>query len=144
MDLDVANNFLGLGFDYTLSYDMYLNLREAYQTFENHEKEKEAKSREKEGQYVAKTLDDFLDSKQSLYFFLIRKSIHINKDTESFEEENYINLKDVTNFNLKDVVNFQYINAKGMLTIKRLIRPYPHKHLNCIKFKKLMTSNKKL
>lgn len=114
MDLDVANNFLGLGFDYTLSYDMYLNLREAYQTFKNHEEEKEAKSREKEGQYVAKTLDDFLDSKQSLYFFLIRKSIHINinKDTESFEEENYINLKDVTNFNLKDVVNFQYINAK--------------------------------
>lgn len=114
MDLDVANNFLGLGFDYTLSYDMYLNLREAYQTFKNHEEEKEAKSREKEGQYVAKILDDFLDSKQSLYFFLIRKSIHINinKDTESFEEENYINLKDVTNFNLKDVVNFQYINAK--------------------------------
>lgn len=114
MDLDVANNFLGLGFDYTLSYDMYLNLREAYQTFKNHEEEKEAKSREKEGQYAAKTLDDFLDSKQSLYFFLIRKSIHINinKDTESFEEENYINLKDVTNFNLKDVVNFQYINAK--------------------------------
>lgn len=114
MDLDVANNFLGLGFDYTLSYDMYLNLRKAYQTFKNHEEEKEAKSREKEGQYVAKTLDDFLDSKQSLYFFLIRKSIHINinKDTESFEEENYINLKDVTNFNLKDVVNFQYINAK--------------------------------
>lgn len=112
MDLDVANNFLGLGFDYTLSYDMYLNLREAYQTFKNHEEEKEAKSREKEGQHVAKTLDDFLDSKQSLYFFLIRKSIHINKDTESFEEENYINLKDVTNFNLKDVVNFQYINAK--------------------------------
>lgn len=114
MDLDVANNFLGLGFDYTLSYDMYLNLREAYQTFKNHEEEKEAKSREKEGQYVAKTLDDFLDSKQSLYFFLIRKSIHINinKDTESFEEENYINLKDVTNFNLKNVVNFQYINAK--------------------------------
>lgn len=114
MDLDVANNFLGLGFDYTLSYDMYLNLREAYQTFKNHEEEKEAKSREKEGQYVAKTLDDFLDSKQSLYFFLIRKSIHINinKDTESFEEENYINLKDVTNFNLKDVVNFQYISAK--------------------------------
>ena len=36
----------------------------------------------------------------------------MNKDTESFEEENYINLKDVTNFNLKDVVNFQYINAK--------------------------------
>ena len=34
-------------FKSTLSYDMYLNLREAYQTFENHEKEKEAKSREK-------------------------------------------------------------------------------------------------
>ena len=44
MDLDVANNFLGLGFDYTLSYDMYLNLREAYQTFKSHEEEKEAKS----------------------------------------------------------------------------------------------------
>ena len=112
MDLDVENNFLGLGFDYTLSYDMYLNLRDSYQTFKEHEKEKETKSRKKDEQYVAKTLDDFLGSKQSLYFYLVRKSIHIDKDTGSFEERSYINLKDVTNFNLKDVVNFQYINAK--------------------------------
>lgn len=112
MDLDVENNFLGLGFDYTLSYDMYLNLRDSYQMFKEHEKEKETKSRKKDEQYVAKTLDDFLGSKQSLYFYLVRKSIHIDKDTGSFEERSYINLKDVTNFNLKDVVNFQYINAK--------------------------------
>lgn len=112
MDLDVENNFLGLGFDYTLSYDMYLNLRDSYQTFKEHEKEKETKSRKKDEQYVAKTLDDFLGSKQSLYFYLVRKSIHIDKDTGFFEERSYINLKDVTNFNLKDVVNFQYINAK--------------------------------
>ena len=112
MDLDVENNFLGLGFDYTLSYDMYLNLRDSYQTFKEHEKEKETKSRKKDEEYVAKTLDDFLGSKQSLYFYLVRKSIHIDKDTGSFEERSYINLKDVTNFNLKDVVNFQYINAK--------------------------------
>lgn len=112
MDLDVENNFLGLGFDYTLSYDMYLNLRDSYQTFKEHEKEKETKSRKKDEQYVAKTLDDFLGSKQSLDFYLVRKSIHIDKDTGSFEERSYINLKDVTNFNLKDVVNFQYINAK--------------------------------
>lgn len=112
MDLDVENNFLGLGFDYTLSYDMYLNLRDSYQTFKEHEKEKETKSRKKDEQYVAKRLDDFLGSKQSLYFYLVRKSIHIDKDTGSFEERSYINLKDVTNFNLKDVVNFQYINAK--------------------------------
>lgn len=112
MDLDVENNFLGLGFDYTLSYDMYLNLRDSYQTFKEHEKEKETKSRKKDEQYVAKTLDDFLGSKQSLYFYLVRKSIHIDKDTGSFEERSYINLKDVTNFNLKDVVNFQYINTK--------------------------------
>lgn len=112
MDLDVENNFLWLGFDYTLSYDMYLNLRDSYQTFKEHEKEKETKSRKKDEQYVAKTLDDFLGSKQSLYFYLVRKSIHIDKDTGSFEERSYINLKDVTNFNLKDVVNFQYINAK--------------------------------
>lgn len=112
MDLDVENNFLGLGFDYTLSYDMYLNLRDSYQTFKEHEKEKETKSRKKDEQYVAKTLDDFLGSKQSLYFYLVRKSIHIDKDTGSFEERSYINLKDVTNFNLKDVVNFQYVNAK--------------------------------
>lgn len=112
MDLDVENNFLGLGFDYTLSYDMYLNLRDSYQTFKEHEKEKETKSRKKDEQYVAKTLDDFLGSKQSLYFYLVRKSIHIDKDTGSFEERSYINLKDVTNFYLKDIVNFQYINAK--------------------------------
>lgn len=122
MDLDVENNFLGLGFDYTLSYDMYLNLRDSYQTFKEHEKEKETKSRKKDEQYVAKTLDDFLGSKQSLYFYLVRKSIHIDKDTGSFEERSYINLKDVTNFNLKDVVNFQYINAKRNVDNKEVAK----------------------
>lgn len=112
MDLDADNNFLGLGFDYILTYDMYVNLKNAYQKFVEHEKSKEEKSRENGGEYTAKTLDDFLNSKQSNYFVTIRKSILINKTDGTFIEEQYINLKDATNFRLCDVINFQYINAK--------------------------------
>ena len=39
MDLDVANNFLGLGFDYTLSYDMYLNLIKLLKTMRKKRKQ---------------------------------------------------------------------------------------------------------
>lgn len=112
MDLDAENNFLGLGFDYILTYDMYVNLKNAYQKFVEHEKSKEKKSRENGGEYTAKTLDDFLDSKQSNYFVTLRKSILINKTDRTFIEEQYINLKDATNFRLCDVINFDYINAK--------------------------------
>lgn len=112
MDLDADNNFLGLGFDYILTYDMYVNLKNAYQKFVEHEKSKEKKSRENGGEYTAKTLDDFLDSKQSNYFVTIRKSILVNKTDGTFIEKHYINLKDATNFRLYDVINFQYINAK--------------------------------
>ena len=112
MDLDADNNFLGLGFDYILTYDMYVNLKTAYQKFIEHEKSKEEKSREHGGEYTAKTLDDFLDSKQSNYFVTIRKSILVDKTDGTFKEEQYINLKDATNFRLYDVINFQYINAK--------------------------------
>lgn len=112
MDLDADNNFLGLGFDYILTYDMYVNLKTAYQKFIEHEKSKEENSREHGGEYTAKTLDDFLDSKQSNYFVTIRKSILVDKTDGTFKEEQYINLKDATNFRLYDVINFQYINAK--------------------------------
>lgn len=81
MDLDADNNFLGLGFDYILTYDMYVNLKNAYQKFVEHEKLK-GKSRENGGEYTAKTLDDFLNSKQSNYFVTIRKSILVTKQTE--------------------------------------------------------------
>lgn len=112
MDLDADNNFLGLGFDYILTYDMYVNLKTAYQKFIEYEKGKEDELRKNGRKYTAKTLDDFLDSKQANYFVTIRKSILIDKTDETFKEEQYINLKDATNFRFCDVINFQYINAK--------------------------------
>lgn len=112
MDLDVDNNYLGLGFDYILTYDMYVSLRAAYQKFLEHEKSKEENSRNSGGTYTAKTLDGFLESKQENYFATIRKSILVDKTNGEFKEEHYINLKDATNFRLCDVINFQYINAK--------------------------------
>lgn len=112
MDLDVENNFLGLGFDYVLTYDRYLDLRIAYLEFLTHEKEKESKSHANGGKYKAKGYNEFLESKHAVYFSTIRKSIFINKDDKRFVEERFINLKDVPVFHLNDVINFQYINAK--------------------------------
>ena len=56
MDLDADNNFLGLGFDYILTYDMYVNLKTAYQKFIEHEKSKEENSREHGGNIQQKLL----------------------------------------------------------------------------------------
>lgn len=112
MDLDIENNFVGLGFDYILPYDKYLDLRKAYQEFLSHEIEKERISHADGGRYTAKGYNDFLESKQSVYFTPIRKSIFINKDDKTFVENRYINLKDIPVFHLDDVINFQYINAK--------------------------------
>lgn len=112
MDLDADNNYLGLGFDYILTYDMYVNLKIDYQKFIEYEKRKEDESHKKGGKYIAKNLDDFLDLKQENYFVTIRKSILIDKTNGNFKEEQYINLKDATDFRLSNVINFQYINAK--------------------------------
>ena len=112
MDLDADNNYLGLGFDYILTYDMYVNLKIDYQKFIEYENRKEDESHKKGGKYIAKNLDDFLDLKQENYFVTIRKSILIDKTNGNFKEEQYINLKDATDFRLSNVINFQYINAK--------------------------------
>lgn len=112
MDLDADNNYLGLGFDYILTYDMYVNLKIDYQKFIEYEKRKEDESHKKGGKYIAKNLDDFLDLKQENYFVTIRKSILIDKTNGNFKEEQYINLKDATDFRLSNFINFQYINAK--------------------------------
>ena len=108
MDLDADNNYLGLGFDYILTYDMYVNLKIDYQKFIEYEKRKEDESHKKGGKYIAKNLDDFLDLKQENYFVTIRKSILIDKTNGNFKEEQYINLKDATDFRLSNVINFQY------------------------------------
>ncbi|MFA6831438.1 MAG: ATP-dependent endonuclease [Bacteroidaceae bacterium] len=109
MDLDVNNNFLGLGFDYVLTYGRYLDLRKAYQDFQAHERNK---AKEEGGKYIVKNCDDFLEAKQTIYFTTIRKSIAVDKDSGAFKEDKYIDLKDVPTFHLNDVICFQYINAK--------------------------------
>lgn len=108
MDLDVNNNFLGLGFDYVLTYGRYLDLRKAYQDFQAHERNKAKEG----GKYIVKNCDDFLEAKQTIYFTTIRKSIAVDKDSGTFKEDKYIDLKDVPTFHLNDVICFQYINAK--------------------------------
>lgn len=112
MDLDIENNFLGLGFDYVLTYDKYLELKQAYNEFIIHEAEKEKKSYTEGNKYVVKEYSEFLETKQANYFTIIRKSILIDKRNKIFNENNFINLKDRPTFHLDDVINFQYINAK--------------------------------
>lgn len=112
MDLDVDNNYFGLGFDYVLTYERYVDIHNAYLDFLAHEKQKKDRYNEMGKPYTGKDIDDFLESAQAKYFSLIRKSIFIDKVKKTFQEDRFIDLKDVLDFRINDVVNFQYINAK--------------------------------
>lgn len=112
MDLDVDNNYFGLGFDYVLTYERYVDIHKAYNDFLAREMQKKEKYSEMGKPYTEKNTDDFLESVQAKYFSIIRKSIFIDRDNKTFKEDCFIDLKDVPDFRINDVVNFQYINAK--------------------------------
>jgi predicted ATP-dependent endonuclease of OLD family len=107
MDLDPENNYIVLGFEYSLIFDKYDQLRKDYQDFENHEKEKRKKNKD----YKQKNFNDFLSQKHTDYFKLYKKSIEVDKNTIEVNEKNFIDLNKES-INIKDIINFKYISAR--------------------------------
>lgn len=115
MDLDPDNNFIVLGFEYILSFDKYIEIRNNWHDFTIHEAEKQADDKF----YKQKSLYDFLCQKHADYFKLCRKTIEINKDTQVVNEANFIDL-DKEMISVKDIVSFKYISARREVANKEV------------------------
>lgn len=115
MDLDPDNNFIVLGFEYILSFDKYIEIRNNWHDFTIHEAEKQAEDKF----YKQKSLYDFLCQKHADYFKLCRKTIEINKDTQVVNEANFIDL-DKEMISVKDIVSFKYISARREVANKEV------------------------
>lgn len=115
MDLDPDNNFIVLGFEYILSFDKYIKIRNNWHDFTIHEAEKQAEDKF----CKQKSLYDFLCQKHTDYFKLCRKTIEINKDTQVVNEANFIDL-DKEMISVKDIVSFKYISARREVANKEV------------------------
>lgn len=111
MDLDPDNKFVALGFEYILSYDMYLRACADFREFKAREKEKEKNAKEEGSEYTIKTISDFLQKKCANYFKVIRKSFEISKDTAQINKSVFIDLRK-DNVSVKDIISFKYISAR--------------------------------
>lgn len=115
MDLDPENNFIVLGFEYILSFEKYIALRQGWREFIAHEAEKQIENK----QYKPKSLYDFLCQKHIDYFNVSRKSIEINKDSQQVNEANFIDL-DKEMIGIKDIINFKSISARREVANKEV------------------------
>ena len=113
MDLDPENNVVVLGFDYSLVYFEYLNLRRDYRDFIASEQAKLTEN----PSYKIRDFFDFIKRDNSKYFKPGRKSFEYNKDTQKVNEIRFIDL-DKELVSIKEILNFKYISAKRDVTNK--------------------------
>jgi predicted ATP-dependent endonuclease of OLD family len=120
MDLDPNNNIIVLGFEYTLTYTDFLDLKADYANFVAYEKTKKAKAeKDKKNEYQIKGLKEFLQEEVTNYFKTHKKSFEYSIVDGSVKEDKYIDLlKEV--INLKDIINFKYISARRDVTNKEI------------------------
>ncbi len=121
MDLDPDNKFVALGFEYILSYEMYLKARADFREFKAREKEKEKNAKAVNSEYTLKTISDFLKKECTNYFKVIRKSYEICKDTAQINESVFIDLRK-DNISVKDIISFKYISARREVDNKEVDR----------------------
>lgn len=115
MDLDPDNNFIVLGFEYTIDYTNCLKIISEYGDFVAKEKEKKAKT----DSYSVKSIDDFLSRKQGDYFKPYRKSIDYNIESGELNEAKFIDI-DQEKIPIKDVINFKFVSAKRDVSNKEI------------------------
>ncbi|MEO7486967.1 MAG: ATP-dependent endonuclease [Ferruginibacter sp.] len=113
MDLDPENNVVVLGFEYSLPYSEYLNLRREFREFIVLEQAKTVEN----PTYQIRGFFDFLKRENSKYFKLGKKSFEYNKDTKKVNETKFIDL-DLELVSIKEILNFKYISAKRDVTNK--------------------------
>lgn len=115
MDLEPEHNKIVLGYEYTLHFNDYEDMRKEYKSFLNNEKEKVASKKN----YVAKTFEYFFKTNQDKFFKIRWKSIDYDYSNNLIIESNFNDLeKSKLKNNLKDIINFKYIDAKRGVTNK--------------------------
>jgi len=115
MDLDPANNVIVLGFEYTIVYNEYIRMKNAYLEFKMAE---DAKKHDAAG-YVVKSIYDFLKQKQADYFVFNKKSFEYNISTGVVNESVYLNLI-IEEISTKEILNFKFISARRDVTNKEI------------------------
>lgn len=115
MDLDPENNYIVLGFEYLLSFEKLIEIRKDYREFTANKSIKQSENEE----YKPKSLYDFLRKNHDKYFKICKKSIEVDKDTQTVNERNFINL-DKELISIKDIINFKYISARREVANKEI------------------------
>jgi putative ATP-dependent endonuclease of the OLD family len=115
MDLDPANNFIVLGFEYILTYSDYLLLRKNSKEFLEKDAKKCEEKKQKNEEYTAHTIYDFLKQSHNDYFKPNRKSYEYDLVNAKINENKYINL-DVEKISTSEIINFKFINARRDVT----------------------------
>jgi predicted ATP-dependent endonuclease of OLD family len=127
MDLDPDNNYLILGYDYSMHFNEYQLFRSDFKAFKIEEKRKLNESIEKEkGKpenerklYREKGFDVFFKLYHDKYFHYKKKSIARDYNSRVILENQFIDLDNSsTKVNLKNVINFKYISARRNVTNK--------------------------
>lgn len=115
MDLDPENNYVLLGFEYSMPYNNLIKLRNDFRDFSIHEQGKKGEN----PNYRVKNLYDFLNKTHMEYFRMARKSIEIDKTTLRANNQNYIDL-DKESISIKDIINFKYVSARREVANKEV------------------------
>ncbi|MFW0738691.1 ATP-dependent nuclease [Flavobacterium sp. T12S277] len=127
MDLDPDNNYLVLGYDYSIHFNEYQLFRQDFKVFKIEEQKKinESLIREKDKPqkerklYREKGFDAFFKLYHDKYFFYKKKSIAVDHINGIILEDQFIDLDNSsTKVNLKNVINFKYISASRSVTNK--------------------------
>jgi predicted ATP-dependent endonuclease of OLD family len=115
MDLDPANNVIVLGFEYTMRFNEYVSMKNAYKEFKVSE---DAKVHD-DADYIVKGIYDFLKQKQADYFQFNKKSFEYDMATSLVNETIYLNLLS-EDISTKDIINFKFISARRDVTNKEI------------------------
>lgn len=118
MDLDPANNFIVLGFEYVLTVDDLVKLRIESKEFLDKEKRKITAKKGTETEPV-KDLSYFLKHNHGDYFRTIKKSIEYDTTLNKENDEKFIDLE-IEKIGIKELINFKFISAKRDVSNKEI------------------------
>lgn len=118
MDLVPENNTIVLGFEYVLSFDKLMLLKQKYRAFKVKENNKTLPT--ENGlipKYQSKDITYFLNTNHQLFFKFRKKSIEFNNQTKKANEAVFIDLEKESKM-ISEIINFKFISAKRDVTNK--------------------------
>lgn len=121
MDLETNHNKIVLGYEYSLHFNDYEEMRKEYKLFLAKEKSKhtEKSKLEPSKTYTPKAFEYFFKTNHDKFFKRRWKSIDYDYENKIILESNFNDLeKSKLKNNLRDIINFKYIDAKRGVTNK--------------------------